>query len=387
MARLSRKLRVCKWVGTVGCVLIVAAFVVSGWYRLSLELDWDTWDSQYRCHRMREFGLGYGRAYFEYKRARDAFPGASRWSLDPQVRPRLRLSTSTLLPAIKDDRDGDWRVELPLWLPFLILLIPTLLLWRRDWRKPRSGCCPRCDYDLTGNTTGRCPECGTPCESGEDSEKRDREEGTAVLQKVPPQEMESTNDRQPPDWVISARQLAVCAAIILVFVIASECFDPLTRAKRARGMDIIERQAGVSIILWLALCMAAGWWRVVRKDPPSRVAAAWPLVVPPVLLGTVWAARTAWGIYTFRSDPAMRFAKPLSIEWLDAILIIYPLGAGAVAGIVLFLFSCFWRQRDRPKAGTCEKCGYNLFGNTTGRCPECGTLFQPAMDGGPPRAG
>jgi hypothetical protein len=27
-----------------------------------------------------------------------------------------------------------------------------------DWPPP--GCCPRCDYDLTGNLSGRCPECG-----------------------------------------------------------------------------------------------------------------------------------------------------------------------------------------------------------------------------------
>jgi len=49
---------------------------------------------------------------------------------------------------------------MPLWLPSLVLLIPTLLLWRRDRRRPRPGFCRRCDYDLTGNTTGRCPECG-----------------------------------------------------------------------------------------------------------------------------------------------------------------------------------------------------------------------------------
>jgi hypothetical protein len=30
-------------------------------------------------------------------------------------------------------------------------------------RVPR-GCCPVCTYDLTGNVSGRCPECGTPFE-------------------------------------------------------------------------------------------------------------------------------------------------------------------------------------------------------------------------------
>jgi hypothetical protein len=53
-----------------------------------------------------------------------------------------------------------YSVRLPLWLPFLVLVIPTLLLWRRDRRRPHPGFCRRCDYDLTGNTSGRCPECG-----------------------------------------------------------------------------------------------------------------------------------------------------------------------------------------------------------------------------------
>jgi len=31
-------------------------------------------------------------------------------------------------------------------------------------RKP--GHCRGCDYDLTGNVSGRCPECGTPIAAG-----------------------------------------------------------------------------------------------------------------------------------------------------------------------------------------------------------------------------
>ena len=27
--------------------------------------------------------------------------------------------------------------------------------------RPHPGNCPECDYDLTGNVSGRCPECGT----------------------------------------------------------------------------------------------------------------------------------------------------------------------------------------------------------------------------------
>jgi CHASE2 domain-containing sensor protein len=33
--------------------------------------------------------------------------------------------------------------------------------WWRPIGKKLPGCCPNCDYDLTGNTSGICPECGT----------------------------------------------------------------------------------------------------------------------------------------------------------------------------------------------------------------------------------
>jgi hypothetical protein len=48
----------------------------------------------------------------------------------------------------------------PLWLPSLLILIPTAFLWYRDRRHP-PGHCQKCGYDLTGNKSGVCPECGT----------------------------------------------------------------------------------------------------------------------------------------------------------------------------------------------------------------------------------
>ena len=56
---------------------------------------------------------------------------------------------------------------IPLWLPLgLMLILPVIafLSYARQLlghaRPP--GSCPRCHYSLTGNTSGICPECGTP---------------------------------------------------------------------------------------------------------------------------------------------------------------------------------------------------------------------------------
>lgn len=44
--------------------------------------------------------------------------------------------------------------------PLLWLLVPaTVLLFLKDRRRAAPGFC-RCGYDLTGNISGRCPECG-----------------------------------------------------------------------------------------------------------------------------------------------------------------------------------------------------------------------------------
>ena len=52
-----------------------------------------------------------------------------------------------------------FEISLPLWLPFLIVAFPTAILWRRERWIP-AGHCRECGYNLTGNVSGVCPECG-----------------------------------------------------------------------------------------------------------------------------------------------------------------------------------------------------------------------------------
>ncbi len=57
-----------------------------------------------------------------------------------------------------------WTVHIPLWMPtvvFVFLFPYVYLPLHRMRKRRRKGLCLKCGYDLTGNVSGVCPECGT----------------------------------------------------------------------------------------------------------------------------------------------------------------------------------------------------------------------------------
>ena len=62
-----------------------------------------------------------------------------------------------------DHNASYWHVDIPLWVPVLLMLVPTAIAWRRDGatRRKLTGVCEKCGYDRTGIALGgTCPECG-----------------------------------------------------------------------------------------------------------------------------------------------------------------------------------------------------------------------------------
>jgi hypothetical protein len=61
---------------------------------------------------------------------------------------------------------GGWDAFIPIWLIAIpSALLPVILIFLKRIRRVRRkhGChCLGCSYDLTGNTSGTCPECGNP---------------------------------------------------------------------------------------------------------------------------------------------------------------------------------------------------------------------------------
>lgn len=80
---------------------------------------------------------------------------------------------------------GLWSFVLPLWIPFLIVGVPTLFFFWRGRRAVLQGHCRSCGYNLTANTTGVCPECGTCIPEDTQTKWSDKESKPAP---IPPKE-------------------------------------------------------------------------------------------------------------------------------------------------------------------------------------------------------
>lgn len=144
MRRRSPTRLVVKWVGTLLCALFLAAFLISA-----------RWDVVYITsgRAQHRIGLKLGRLYYN-RRGNSSVRWRPGWHRLPreghlQWKPRWHWSA------------GPGLIYIPLWMPFVLVGVPTGLLWWRDLRVP-PGHCPNCGYDLTGNVSGVCPECGTP---------------------------------------------------------------------------------------------------------------------------------------------------------------------------------------------------------------------------------
>ena len=131
----ARKLRWC--LGT-GCLLMLVVWSVSA--RWWIGYDTATWTA----------GLGNGVLQLGISHVGPA-PGPPRWIVMDASSLGLRL------PAWY--KTSHTQIVLPLWLVLLVLGVPTMAAWL-PWPRPSRGLCHKCGYDLTGNVSGRCSECG-----------------------------------------------------------------------------------------------------------------------------------------------------------------------------------------------------------------------------------
>jgi hypothetical protein len=154
MARLGRKCRVLKWAGLILLLLIVVAWAVS----LRWAFGWNRLDDSRRYHSSAIFQIGA--LYVSHLEYLGEDASGLYWAPDNFYPEFLSIPRILLKPDFWFVAYPNWSLVLPLWIPFVLIAIPTAALWWRDRRRIRPGCCRKCGYNLTGNVSGVCPECG-----------------------------------------------------------------------------------------------------------------------------------------------------------------------------------------------------------------------------------
>ncbi len=153
MRRRSRLLRIAKWGGTILCAVCVIGFELGG--TPALRYVWTLPSGKGAGVWIAADGIGYASFVaikLELVRGVFLLPTPNGWSLG------FPLDDVPLFGT----RAGTWggRVWGASSMFFAIVIgVPTACLWLVDRRRPLPGHCP-CGYDLTGNVSGVCPECG-----------------------------------------------------------------------------------------------------------------------------------------------------------------------------------------------------------------------------------
>ncbi len=146
----SRVWSILKWGGTVLTVLLFVVWVVSAWWQVPLR----------QGGSRGAYGVGAGQLLVTWPMRTQPPSGGMRVEAI-----ELRFSgfnwwfaSSRLSVVVKGTTLH--LVAVPIWTLALAAGVPSAWLWYRD-RRRAPGLCITCSYDLRGNESGVCPECGS----------------------------------------------------------------------------------------------------------------------------------------------------------------------------------------------------------------------------------
>ena len=172
----SRLRRWLKWVGLAASIVLVVAWLVS--------LQWGV------AYHARTWGLGIdrGEIAFAIDGVGRAFTTSiemgralGRRGVQSQWNSAVGRWESVPCWELYEPAAHSWNVAASIgprgvtvfvafWIPLALVGVPTAFLWYRD-RRPPPGRCQQCGYDLTGNVSGVCPECGATIERSSSREE------------------------------------------------------------------------------------------------------------------------------------------------------------------------------------------------------------------------
>ena len=154
--------------------------------------------------------------------------------------------------------------------------------------------------------------------------------------------------------VAGVLSLLLTLAVIVLLPRSYLRWDSLFIQVGPRPMTI-DTADGVVVVTWYALSSPEPW--LLRSIPANR---------------------------TFGNEALTRYNAPENrhapgVSW-GRNFIAFPIGLLVIPGLLLsgFWVSRWrrWRQNRRRRLGQCVQCGYSLFRNDSGTCPECGTAIS-----------
>jgi hypothetical protein len=158
-------------------------------------------------------------------------------------------------------------------------------------------------------------------------------------------------------------------------------------------MFYVPARVGLAI-LGAVIAAALGW--VILRTIGLR-----PVVVLPLVFWLGAAnALAGWLLRPRSHHPVIECVLFCPGSWLYALVVAvwwfdparddfmrFPALFGLVVSwLATFAGYCVWKAHRKPAEDVCRVCEYNLAGNVSGRCPECGTPIEgarTAASGGP----
>ena len=108
----------------------------------------------------------------------------------------------------------------------------------------------------------------------------------------------------------------------------------------------------------------------MRYDRGTIFDGAWMALVMAVILASIFGSVADW-LMEWRYGTLIAATE---YAWVGTTVGVV---GGVLGGLIGWLLGVHLYQKSvSPPPGSCKKCGYDLTGNVSGRCPECGAEFR-----------
>ncbi|HNO80157.1 MAG TPA: hypothetical protein PKN33_19090 [Phycisphaerae bacterium] len=179
---------------------------------------------------------------------------------------------------------------------------------------------------------------------------------------------------QRRSWVFKPSLLLLIVAALVVYGFVAEAIDFHLITLRSPGKSVLHHRLMECLTLWLVVCSVVGWTFYFLKRRPERNSIVWPIFAIPLIAALWLAASKGFDVYRHHVESVTRSIPPTSF-WLDIgipiVGAVVPLFYWAAISVILIVQVKAWRCP--VTVGICPTCEYDLTGNESGVCPECGS--------------